>query len=222
MSTDFPQTRVAIVYYSDKGHTRVLADCIARGAGRVSGTEVSAMDIYEADKNWDVLHESDAIVFGTPTFIGSVAAEFKAFIEKLNGPIWLDRMWTGKIAAGFTVSAGRSGDKLNCLMQLVIFAGQMGMIWVNQPLLGGNYSTAGSEEDLNRMAGYLGVMAQANIDEDTSVVPPESDRRTAEIHGEHIAAVTRDLVWGRQLAGQSGLAGPKFGRTGLLDAPATT
>ena len=65
-------------------------------------------------------------------------------------------------------------------------------------------------------------MAQANIDEDTSGVPPESDRRTAEIHGEHIAAVTRDLVWGRQLAGQSGLAGPKFGRTGLLDAPATT
>ena len=65
------------------------------------------------------------------------------------------------------------------------------------------------------MAGYLGVMAQANIDEDTSGVPPESDRRTAEIHGEHIAAVTRDLVWGRQLAGQSGLAGTEIRPHGL-------
>ncbi len=174
------------------------------------------MNIEEADNNWQVLHDADAIVFGTPTYIGSVAAEFKAFIEKLNGPIWLDRMWTGKVAAGFTVSAGRSGDKLNCLMQLVIFASQMGMVWVSQPLLGGNYSTQGSEEDLNRMAGYLGVMAQANIDQDTSVVPPESDRITAEIHGEHIAGVARDLAWGRRLAQQSEVAGPKFGQTGRV------
>ena len=65
MSTDFPQT------LASPSSTTVTRDipvfspiAIARGAGRVSGTEVRAMDIYEADKNWDVLHESDAIVFG--------------------------------------------------------------------------------------------------------------------------------------------------------------
>ena len=107
-------------------------------------------------------------------------------------------MWLNKVAAGFTVSAGRSGDKLNCMQQLVIFASQMGMIWVPLRITGGNYSSQGSEEDLNRMAGYLGVMAQANIDEDTDHAPPPSDIQTAELHGNHIANVTRQYASGRR------------------------
>jgi multimeric flavodoxin WrbA len=192
-------TRITILYYSAfKGQTERLAQAIERGARRVPDTDVRLLRVEDAEQHWQRLHDSDAIVFGSPTYIGSVAARFKQFIELLSGDVWLKRMWVNKIAAGFTVSAGRSGDKLNCLQQMVIFAAQMGMIWVPVRLLGGNYSSQGSEEDLNRMAGYIGVMAQANIDEPADVAPPPSDIRTAEDHGEHVAAVARTFVLGRQ------------------------
>jgi NAD(P)H dehydrogenase (quinone) len=191
-------TRITILYYSSfRGQTEKLAQAIQRGAQRVPGTDVVLLKVEDAEQHWRRLHDSDAIIFGSPTYIGSVAARFKQFIELLSGDVWLNRMWVNKIAAGFTVSAGRSGDKLNCLQQLVIFAAQMGMIWVPMKLLGGNYSSQGSEEDLNRMAGYIGVMAQANIDEPADVAPPPADIRTAEIHGEHVAEVTRAFALGR-------------------------
>ena len=192
-------TKISIVYYSNfKGATQQLAYAIARGAEKVEGSEVTLIRVEDADSHWQTLHESDAIIFGTPTYIGSVAAKFKEFVEKLAGEVWLKRMWLNKIAGGFTVSAGRSGDKLNCLQQLVIFASQMGMIWVPVRITGGNYSTQGSEEDLNRMAGYIGVMAQANIDEPADKAPPPSDIETAEMHGHHIASVAKQYALGRR------------------------
>lgn len=189
--------RVAVVYYSQRGNTKSLVDSFARGAGVVPGVSVHALHVDEADANWQVLDEAHAIVFATPTYIGSVAARFKEFIEKLSNPTWLDRLWVGKLAAGITVSSGHSGDKLNCLMQLVIFAAQMGMIWVPMPVIGGGYRSTSTDRDLNRMAGYLGVMGQANSDQDVPDVPPPSDHRTAEIHGEYLALTARQLQLGR-------------------------
>lgn len=192
-------TRICIVYYSSfRGATEQLARAFERGARSVAEVDVTVLSVEEVDEHWDSLHAADAIVFGTPTYIGSVAAGFKAFVEKLAGEVWLKRMWVNKIAAGFTVSAGRSGDKLNCLQQLVVFAAQMGMIWVPLRITGGNYSTQGSEEDLNRMAGYIGVMAQANIDEAPEHAPPPSDIRTTELHGHHVATVARQYAHGRR------------------------
>lgn len=192
-------SRLAIVYFSQfKGATEQLAHAIARGAQSVPDTEVSVINVADADKHWPTLHAADAIVFGSPTYIGSIAAGFKVFMEQLAGQAWLERMWVNKIAAGFTVSAGRSGDKMNCLQQMVVFAAQMGMIWVPMRITGGNYSSQGSEDDLNRMAGYLGLMAQANIDEPLELAPPPSDIQTAELHGNHIANVTRQYVHGRK------------------------
>jgi len=65
-------------------------------------------------------------------------------------------------------------------------------------MTGGNYSSCGSEDDLNRMAGYLGVMAQANIDEPPELAPPRSDILTTEMHGHHIASVTRQYAYSRR------------------------
>jgi multimeric flavodoxin WrbA len=193
--------RVCVVYFSQfRGATEQLARAVARGAESVPGTDVQLIPVEEVEAHWGTLHGADAIVFGTPTYIGSVAAKFKEFIEKLAGEVWLERMWVNKIAAGFTVSAGRSGDKLACLQQLVTFAAQLGMLWVPLRITGGNYSSAGSESDLNRMAGYLGVMAQANIDEPAEQAPPKSDIETAELHGNHIAHVTRQFACGRRAA----------------------
>ena len=192
-------SHISIVYFSQfKGATEKLAEAIQRGASEVSGTEAILIKVEDVSKNWSVLNESDAIIFGSPTYMGSVAAGFKVFIEQLAGEIWLQRRWLNKIASGFTVSAGRSGDKMNTLQQLVVFAAQMGMIWVPMRITGGHYSTAGSENDLNRLAGYLGVMAQANIDEPSDLAPPVSDIRTAELHGNHVANVTRQYVEGRK------------------------
>ncbi|MFT7287480.1 MAG: NAD(P)H dehydrogenase (quinone) [Halieaceae bacterium] len=196
---DHLMTIVTVVYYSNfKGATEQLAKAIVRGAESVPDTDARMIRVEDVDENWQRLHESDAIIFGSPTYMGSVAARFKEFVEKLAGEVWLKRMWLNKIAGGFTVSAGRSGDKLNCLQQMVIFASQMGMIWVPIRITGGNYSSQGSESDLNRMAGYIGVMAQANIDESVDIAPPPSDIETAEMHGNHIANVARQYALGRR------------------------
>lgn len=193
---------VSIVYFSGfRGHTRRLAEAIAEGAGRVESVCPTLIPVTDVDLHWDTLHGSEAIVFGSPTYIGSVAARFKEFIEKLAGDVWLQRAWLNKLAGGFTVSAGRSGDKFSTLMQLVVSATQMGMIWVPVPMTGGHYSSEGSEEDLNRIAGYLGLMAQANIDQGPEHTPPPSDLRTAEIYGEHIARLAVQMDAGRAALG---------------------
>ncbi len=199
MNRSAATTRVSVVYYSHyRGATEAVARAISRGAASVPGTEVALISVEAVERNWERLHDSDAVIFGSPTYIGGPAARFKLFIEQLAGEVWVKRLWTNKIAAGFTVSAGRSGDKLACLEQMVMYASQLGMIWVPMRITGGNYSTKGSEQDLNRMAGYLGVMAQANIDEPPELAPPPADILTAELHGEHVATVTRQYAYGRR------------------------
>jgi NAD(P)H dehydrogenase (quinone) len=193
--------RVVVAYFSGfKGATAALAQAVARGAASVPGVQVTVVNVEDIAEHWDSLHRADAMIFGSPTYVGSVAAGFKQFIERCAGDVWLGRLWLNKVAGAFTVSAGRSGDKLNCLQDIAIFAAQMGMVWVPVRITGGNYSTAGSEADLNRMAGYLGVMAQANIDEPPELAPPPSDIATAEMHGAHITWVARQLRAGRVAA----------------------
>ncbi len=192
-------TSVAVAYHSAyRGSTAALAQAAARGARAVEGTTVTLVPVEDVDAHWDTLHAADALIFGSPTYIGSVSAVFKAFIERMAGEVWLERMWLNKVAGGFTVSSGPSGDKLNTLQDLAIFAAQLGMIWVPVRQIGGHYaSTTSPLEALNRMGGYLGVMSQANIDERPPAAPPPSDLATAELHGEHIASIARQLAAGR-------------------------
>ncbi len=101
--------RVSLVYDSSfKNQTAVLAESIAKGARSVDGADVHLLHVDEVDENWTTLHESDAIIFGSPTYMGSVSGQFKLFAEKLAGEVWLKRMWKNKFAAGFTCSAGTS------------------------------------------------------------------------------------------------------------------
>ncbi|MEL7027711.1 MAG: flavodoxin family protein [Pseudomonadota bacterium] len=82
--------KIAIVYDSAyKGQTKVLADAVAAGARSVAGAEVHLLHVDEVDDHWDRLHTADAIIFGSPTYMGSVSANFKAFVEKLAGEVWL-------------------------------------------------------------------------------------------------------------------------------------
>jgi NAD(P)H dehydrogenase (quinone) len=112
--------------------------------------------------------------------MGSGSAALKAFMEETLRPRFLEQRWKDKLAAGFTNSAGMSGDKLLTLQQLAGFAAQHGMIWVTLGQLPGWQTSAGSSDDENRLASFLGHMAQSNSDQGPDLAPPASDRATAE------------------------------------------
>jgi len=190
--------RIAVVYHSGYGHTARQAEAVARGARGVAGVEASLLTVEEAAKDWEGLERADGIVFGTPTYMGSVSAPFKGFMDA-SSKVWFGQAWKDKIAAGFTNSGSHSGDKLNTLIQLAVFAAQHGMVWVPLGLLPGNNSTRGSPEDLNRAGFFLGAGAQSNVDEGPDRGPPPSDLRTAEHLGRRVAeaALRWNAIGGR-------------------------
>lgn len=173
---------VAIVYHSGYGHTARVAGHVRLGAAGVDG--VSAL-LMEADSpDWAALDAADAIIFGAPTYMGSVSAPFKHFMDQTSRQ-WLQQSWKDKLAAGFANSGGLSGDKLAVLFQLQVFAGQHGMLWVPFPLM----PTGTGPEDLNRMGSHLGLMTQSD-NAPAEVTPPAGDIRTAELFGRHVAERT--------------------------------
>jgi NAD(P)H dehydrogenase (quinone) len=187
--------RVAIVYHSGFGHTASQAHAVKRGVEKVAGASTVFLTSTEARSHWDELQQSDAIIFGAPTYMGSASAEFKAFMDATSKPFF-EGAWKDKIAAGFTNSASRAGDKLETLIQFAILAVQHGMHWVNLGLPPGNNSSKGSEEDLNRLGFFLGAGAQSNADQGPGVSPPQSDLLTAEHLGERVAKVTMQFARG--------------------------
>ena len=178
--------KVTIVYHSGFGHTAVQAEAVYRGARAVAGANVALIPVEEFEQNWEEIDTADAIIFGAPTYFGSASAQFKTFLDATSSR-WLEGRWNNKLAAGFTVSAGMSGDKLATLQQMNHFAMQHGMIWVGLGLPPGNNTSTGSPEDLNRLGGFLGAMAQANADAPPEVAPAGSDLKTAEYLGKRVA-----------------------------------
>lgn len=175
---------IAIVFHSGYGHNAVTAEAVARGAGKVAGSEVRLISVDQIDQHWDYLtDQADAIVFGAPTYMGSASAQFKVFMDA-SSKYW--GKWRDKLAAGFTTSASQSGDKLATLQQLSVFAAQHQMLWVSLGLMPGNNSSAGSVDDLNRLGSFMGAMAQANADQGAEGVTA-ADQRTAEYLGERVA-----------------------------------
>jgi multimeric flavodoxin WrbA len=186
---------MAIAYHSGFGHTAVLADAVAAGA-REAGADVilTAVDRM-TDTDWDILDAADGIVFGSATYMGNVSAGFQAFAEQ-TGRRCLNGTWRDKVAAGFTNSGAKSGDKLNTLVSLAVFAAQHHMHWVSLGLGAGWNSATGSENDLNRLGFWLGAAAQTDVDANTEVVHP-SDVQTCRHLGYRVAMVTRQLNTGR-------------------------
>lgn len=187
---------VAIVFHSGYGHTARQAEAVRRGVEKVPGTTVLFMTSDEAPTRWDDLAKADAIIFGAPTYMGSISGPFKSFMDTTS-EVFASGAWRDKIAAGFTNSASRSGDKLVTLFQLAILAAQHGMHWVNLGVPGGNNQSTGSEEDLNRLGFWLGAAAQSNADQGPDLAPPASDLLTAEGLGERVAKVAQQMVRGR-------------------------
>ncbi|WP_207548822.1 flavodoxin family protein [Mycolicibacterium peregrinum] len=193
--TDIAAPTIAVVYHSGFGHTSTLAAAVAAGA-RDGGAEVTVIHVEAmSDEHWDILDNIDAMIFGCPTYMGNVSAGFQAFAEK-TGRRCMDGTWRDKVAAGFTNSGGKSGDKLNTLSSLVVFAAQHHMHWVNLGLRTGWNHSFSSEDDLNRLGFFLGAGAQTNVDANPDQVHP-SDVRTCHHLGQRVALVTRQLNIGR-------------------------
>jgi NAD(P)H dehydrogenase (quinone) len=155
---------VAIVYFSATGHTHTLAEAVAAGAGSVAGTTVEVCRIvgdeitagrWKNDAIIAKLNAADAIIFGTPTYMGGYSAQMKTFIDACGG-IWYGQGWKDKLAAGFTHSQGLSGDKLNSLIGLMVNALQHGMVWVGPAQM----VQGPAPENINRLSSYSGAMAQ--------------------------------------------------------------
>lgn len=190
--------RVAVVYHSGFGHTARQAEAVGRGAASVADVNVLLVSVEDADESWSALEHSDAIVFGAPTYMGSASAQFKNFMDATSRSVFAKGgLWRDKVAAGFTNSAARSGDKLATLQQLSIFAAQHGMHWVNLGLPPGHNSSRTSEDVPNRHGFFLGAAAQSNADEGPDVAPPIADLLTAEHLGKRVATVAKQLLAGR-------------------------
>jgi multimeric flavodoxin WrbA len=187
--------RVVIAFHSGFGHTANLADAVAAGA-RDAGADVTMVSLDRiTDSEWALLDAADAVVFGCPTYMGNVSAGFQAFAEQ-TGRRCMEGTWRDKIAAGFTNSGAKSGDKLSTLTSLAVFAAQHHMHWVSLGLSPGWNSAAGSADDLNRLGFWLGAGAQTDVDAGPDQVHP-SDVATCRHLGSRVASVTRQFVAGR-------------------------
>src|SRR5271154_3884986 len=152
--------KIAVVYHSGYGHTVKVAEAVARGAAGVEGALVELIEAGEASQRWRALDDADAIIMGAPTYMGSLSAPFKAFMDASSHLQYAEKRWANKVAAGFTNGASRGGDKQNSLVQLMTFAAQHQMHWVNLGMNYGNNRSYTNEDILNRDSYTLGMAGQ--------------------------------------------------------------
>ncbi len=179
---------IGIIYFSGTGTTRAVADYVESGVVEAGATPevfaIAGSDISEGrwanDAVAQTLDDCDAIIFGSPTYMGSVSAQMKAFFDAM-APRWYTQTWNGKLAAAFTASSLAAGDKLNCLQDIHTFAMQMGMIWVGT---GASFSAK-----LNPNGFYLGAGVTASAPDQIS----EMDGATAAFLGKRVSELANRL-----------------------------
>ena len=181
-------TDTVVVYHSGYGHTQRMAQAVADGAG-------GRLLAIDADGNlpaggWEQLKAADAIIFGSPTYMGSVSWQFKKFADASSKP-WFAQEWKDKVAAGFTNSAGMNGDKQGTLTTLFTLAMQHGMIWVSQGLMPAN-TKAAQRNDPNYLVSYSGAIAQSPSDGGANDMAA-GDLETARLFGERVAGIAQRL-----------------------------
>ncbi len=193
-------TSIAIVFHSGYGHTRKQAEAVQAGAASVPGANARLLQI-DAEGNlpeaaWKTLGEADAIVFGTPTYMGNVSWQFKKFADASSKP-WFAQAWKAKVAAGFTNSATINGDKLSTLTALFTLAMQHGMIWVGTGMMPAN-TKAATRNDVNYLGSYSGLMAQSPSDASPEEGPLPGDLETARRFGARISGTARSIKQARE------------------------
>ena len=195
-------TKIAVVYHSTYGHTKLQAEAVLRGAQGVPSVTAKLYTAEEAIARMDELDAAEAIIFGCPTYMGSMSAGMKSFIEAAAKK-WFKLAWKNKIAGAFTNSSSFSGDKLNTLIGLVVNAMQHGMIFVGLGMM----PSANKPDEMNQIAGpgpeahnrvgsFVGPMS-ASFQVNPPAAPVKGDMETAELYGRRVAEITLQFVRGR-------------------------
>lgn len=176
---------IYVVFHSGYGHTLRMAQAVAEGAG-ARLMPIDAEGNLPADA-WDLLDGADAIVFGSPTYMGTVSWQFKKFADA-SSKAWFVQGWKDKVFAGFTNSATMNGDKLSTLHYMFTLAMQHSGIWVGTGLMPSN-TKAAQRNDTNYVGSFSGAMAQSPSDSSPDEMLP-GDLETAKLFGQRVAEVT--------------------------------
>jgi multimeric flavodoxin WrbA len=172
---------IIVVFHSGYGHTRKIAEAVAEG----SAGHLLAID---ADGNlpeggWDQLASADAIVFGSPTYMGNVSWQFKKFADS-SAKVWMEQGWRNKLGAAFTNSASVAGDKQTVLYTMFTLAQQHGMVWVGTGMMPSNAKSA-TRDDVNYLSSFAGLATATPSDASTEEMVA-GDIRTAILFGQRV------------------------------------
>lgn len=186
-------TKVAIVYFSGYGHTRKQAEAVQKGAA-----EIASVDFIEISKEgnlpeggWDQLAAADAIIYGSPTYMGGPAWQFKKIADE-SSKAWFTQAWKDKIAGGFTNSASLNGDKAATLSYFFTLSQQHSQIWVGTGLMPSNKKESGPN-DVNWTASFSGAMSVSPSDASADEAPRAGDLETARLYGKRVAEFAKKL-----------------------------
>ena len=183
---------IAIVYFSGYGHTKKQAEAVHAGAASAAGAKATLYAIDPEgnlpDEVWTALDQADAILYGSPTYMGGPAWQFKKFADA-SSKRWFGKVWQDKVAGGFTNSATVNGDKFNTITYFVTLAMQHGQIWIGTGLLPSNAKAHGPD-DVNWSGGSTGALSISPSDASPDEAPRKGDLETAKLYGKRVADYT--------------------------------
>ncbi|MGH8445585.1 MAG: NAD(P)H:quinone oxidoreductase [Solimonas sp.] len=197
--------KVLVLYYSMYGHIEALAQAIAEGAGAVAGTEVAIKRVPElmlreaaeqagakldqaaALATVDELADYDAIIFGTPTRFGNMAAQMRNFLDQ-TGALWMNGKLIGKIGSVFVSTASQHGGQETTITSFHTTLFHHGMVVVGVP-----YSAPGLSGGAE-LSGGTPYGASTITRGDGSRMPSENELGVARFQGEHVARLAARLA----------------------------
>ena len=208
--------KIQVVFYSMYGHAYRMAQAVAAGAREAGAREVSLWQVPELvpdeileKSGADVaraafahvpeakprqLTEADAIIFGTPTRFGNMAAQMRNFLDQTGG-LWANGALVGKVGSVFASTASQHGGQETTLVSFHTTLLHHGMIVVGLPY---------TEPRLTNMAEITGGTpygATTLTGIDGSRQPSENELAIARFQGRHVAQVTSALIAGRKATG---------------------
>lgn len=202
-------SKILVLYYSTYGHIETMANAVAEGARSVADTEVVIKRVPElvpedrAKANHfkleqaapvatpDELPEYDAIIFGTPTRFGNMAAQMRNFLDQTGG-LWAQGKLIGKVGSVFVSSATQHGGQESTILSFHTTLLHHGMAVVGLP-----YSFAG-QMDNSEITGGSPYGATTIANGDGSRQPSANELDGARFQGRYVAEVTAALVAGRK------------------------
>ncbi len=181
-------TKIEIVYSSGYGHTEKQAQAIAQGIGDAARLWKISDDGQITDEAWSALDSADAILFGSPTYMGAPTWQFKKFADATSKQ-WMESTWSGKLMGGFTNSASTNGDKGMTMLYFATLAAQHGGLWVSLAQMPAN-TLSSTKDDINWGGGSLGPLATSASDSTPEQGPTKGDLESANVYGKRVLDLT--------------------------------